>query len=95
MANDFGFLARNAGGRPGFDVCGDGVPHVLGLEQLHCRLARRVREAMYHVENCFPKRRRNPGFRGPSTGVTDDGRSLGYLDLFKDNLGVLRKWRRR
>ena len=95
VSNYFSFLARDAGGRPGFHVSSDGVPHVLGLEQLDRCLARRMREAMHHVEDCFPEGGRHPGSRGTSTGVADDRRSLGYLDLFENNLGVLRKWRRR
>ena len=82
MVDDFGFLAENAGGGPGLDVCGDGIPHVLGLEQLHSSFARRVRESVDHIKDCFPKRRRNPRSRSPSTCIADDGRSLGYLDLF-------------
>ena len=53
MSDDFCFLAGDAGGRPGSDVGGDGVPHVLGFDELDRCLAGGVRQAVHHIEDCF------------------------------------------
>ena len=94
VTDDFRLLAGDAGGGPGSHIGGDSIPQVLRLDHFDRRLAGRMRESMYQIEDCFAECGGDPGPRGTRARVADYLGPFRNLNFFEDDLGVLRQGRR-